>query len=246
MAAPSDISETLKKRLPARLRHRFEARQCLKAFVDWTQRRSPDRWVYRGHADARWALKPSAGRLERYQPEQELRSFEEFKRLAPEYLRDRAVSSDWDWLAISQHHGLPTRLLDWSANPLVAAYFACAETPRTDAKIICVDAAAIGLYDPQELSSVDPFKIDEVRFFRPSAVASRITAQKGLFSIHPEPEKAWRLVKNVDRFEIPKHLKAEFKRALFAIGIDGASLMADLDGVAETLSWRLRTGVLGI
>lgn len=246
MAAPSYISEKLKRALPPRLRDRYEARECLKAFIGWVQRRSPDRWVYRGHANSKWALKPSVGRETRYKPEQELRCFEEFKRLAPEYLRDRAVSSDWDWLAVAQHHGLPTRLLDWSSNPLVAAYFACAEPPRTDAKIICVDAAAIGLYDTTGADADDPFKIDEVGFVRPSAVASRITAQKGLFSIHPEPEKTWRLLRNVDRFEIPKHLKGNFKRELFAIGIDGASLMADLDGVAETLRWRLQTGVLGI
>jgi hypothetical protein len=80
------------------------------------------KWLYRGQADARWDLLPSVHRG--YSRQQERYLTNEFRVRARSRYPVCPGNSDYPgWLAVMQHYGLPTRLLDWTYSPLIAAFF---------------------------------------------------------------------------------------------------------------------------
>ncbi len=106
--------------------------------------RRRDTGVYHGAANARWGLLTSLDRLGGVDPphgkanleEHILRNFIRYSR--PHIIAPHA--NEWELLVQAQHHGLPTRLLDWTYSPLVAAHFATlAHQPGGDAAVWRLD-----------------------------------------------------------------------------------------------------------
>jgi hypothetical protein len=106
-------------------------------FVDVVTPREPDRQtgrrrdtgVYRGASNATRPLLTSLDRLGGIEPPHTKKDLEEhilrnFIRYSRPHLDQARPLSEWELLIAAQHHGVPTRLLDWTYSPLVAAFFA--------------------------------------------------------------------------------------------------------------------------
>ena len=192
--------------------------------------------IYRGVKSAYYPLIPKIGRIvppksvrSREQNEQEILRL--FKEKALPYL-DFIPNSDWDWLALGQQHGLPTRLLDWTGNPLVACYFAVEEPSEDDSVIYAYNNKSYILVDKHP----DPFRYNKVGKFIPKHLSPRITTQGGLFTIHPDPYEPFES-DDMDKIIIPKRIRYTLKRTLNKYGVDRFSLFPSLDGLSAYIEW---------
>ena len=199
-------------------------------------------WVFRGHSRAGYALIPSVGRLShtsRSYEKLEVSLLAMFQRGAMIHL-PTLPRNKWEWLALAQHHGLPTRLLDWTFNPLVALYFAVEDNHETDAVVFALQAGK--KVSEAFIESADPLQINMPLKYLPTSQTPRIVAQEGLFTVQPrvavplseQLRPDWRL----DRLVIPARLKADFLYQLFRQGIHRASLFPDIDGLARHIRWQ--------
>jgi hypothetical protein len=192
--------------------------------------------MYRGVKSVDYPLIPKIGRLvppdsigSREKNEQEILRL--FKQRAFQYL-EFTPATDWDWLALGQQYGLPTRLLDWTENPLAACIFAVEESSENNSVIYA--------YQKDSYISVDkypdPFHYKQVGKFIPRHITQRITTQGGLFTIHPDPYKPFES-DDMERIIIPNEIRVELKKTLSRYGVNKFSLFPSLDGLAAYIEW---------
>lgn len=230
-----------------------------------------DGWAFRGQVTADWPMVSSlARRLERYcadrttWPMREQRAMRIFRRKAHNYLRDRSIlDDDLRCLAMMQHHGAPTRLLDFTKSPYVAAFFAL-ERARGDAALFALDTPALWQSTPSFDPSLGREQIDLrvqgnfERYFsvnrnpilwvgEPAEMDRRLVAQSGLFVVPgqlelPLPE----ILRHYDadgpllrKIVLPLALRERAMRALYRMNITQATLFPDLEGLARSIGYEL-------
>jgi hypothetical protein len=188
---------------------------------------------------------PTVGRASNYKGwfHKEREVIDDFRREALPYLRF-IPNNDWQWLAVAQHNRLPTRLLDWSKNPLVALWFAVSE-PTQEGKPGIVWAH---LYEPSEAIYAtedlgSPFSIEKTFVYMPEHVFPYIQAQSGVFTVHHRRADDNQFVPLQDemtpltKIEISAESFPTIRHQLYRLGVNPASLFPGISGLVDRIRY---------
>jgi hypothetical protein len=173
--------------------------------------------------------------------------------------------NDWEVLVAAQHHGLPTRLLDWTYSPLVAAHFATLGEAESDRVVWRLDWKSVhqffGLPELalliQDLEGIlggnrplTPWNLFSAKrdakpfacMLEPPSLNARIAAQSSTFTLCSEKRQSFdRFLENhglgsaLTKFIIPAKETARFRDQLDLVSVDERRLFPDLDGVAAEM-----------
>ncbi len=228
-------------------------------------------WAFRGQQGADWPLVSSlTRRLQAFSPEprlwplREARAMRIFRRKAHIHLQDRqALDDELRCLALMQHHGAATRLLDFTKSPFVAAFFAL-EPARGPVSVFALNTPALWNRAPDFDDTLTRHRIDPrvagnfsryfarntmpvVWFGEPAQMDQRLAAQSGLFVVPGVLDQPLEAILDhyggsddlLVRFVLDPAMRAEALHALYRMNVTYATLFPDLDGLARSLGYEL-------
>jgi len=222
---------------------------------------------FRGHANDKYKLLPSIARTTNGLERESLLA-KRFKQNAYPY-RVLPPQSEWEWLFLMQHFGVPTRLLDWTESPLVGLYFAVNddnaandaenghlwallpakynyEMPRLRPEVP-IDIPCFGVDSVLDDYRPDKMSLERMTSKLPAAAIAhrqneRIVAQLGVFTImHRDQTPLEDLAPHLlARFTIPSAAKARLRNELTALRITRMTMFPELASVAAVAKEVLR------
>jgi hypothetical protein len=233
--------------------------------------REDTEYWFRGHADFRWTLTPSALRYDTAtERDRALGLLHDFKRYAETKLPHLPEpKEELKWVQLARHYGLPTRLLDGTRNAAIALYFACerrADGTDTD--------GAVYMLNPEDLNRMaypkDPriydAHSDAKRIARYLALSGsededglrtiamnpvwndeRIVLQQGVFTLHGSVEFTLTAdqAPSLVCFCVPTGHKQRILRELERAGTNEMSIYPEPEHMCRYLVWRERLDILG-
>lgn len=209
-----------------------------------TLSKAPKTFWFRGHGDENWMLKPSVFRLKDYSIELENMLKKDFVKKS-QFLNPMMQEMEpKDTLFTMQHHGVPTRLLDWSTSVLVALYFVVCDEKQDD-KDGCIWALA-----PQRLDMklgglsedidnlIENNSEDIVKPINAPYSNNRMVAQHSEFTLHTlDKDLRGQYFSGVflRKITIAKDIKAELRKRLPVMGISRGTIFPDYDNIAKDI-----------
>lgn len=213
---------------------------------------------FRGQTNHLWNLEPKLLREGNQIPETHY--FTRFKQDAS-LIINHQPKSEFDWLFLMQHYGVPTRLLDWSESPLVSLYFATTELAGDGCLWILLptELNKISRYRSTYEFEIPSFEDPQLASYIPTTIAAenktsldpmaaiaprnnqRMQAQKGVFTIsHRENIFINNLplggsASHIWRYIIPSRSKENILRELKLLGYNKFQLFPELESLAANL-----------
>lgn len=221
------------------MKNKIEKVQDLVDLVDRIEQKG---FLYRGQSKHEYGLTPSLGRYAGKAKERDFdldfkceHALSIFQSELPEYY-GKQLNSEMELLALAQHHGLPTKLIDWSLSPLIALYFAVEKNLSQDAALFVLDTNKAELkwfhdrnYQHQKEDELDSF------IYMPRHVTPRLKSQQGVFTYHKNYQKDQGSLEFITKYIIPGKDVSSIRFQLLCLGITEKVIYSDLDGFCRDL-----------